>query len=135
MKIEVKNLDDALDLRAGTQNTRTGQDGPTVVVAPHKTAIVELTDEDHLFAVPIGPSRPESGQSQPVAPVLKEKEVDPTLTEAKDEDIRGAIETLTTSGAETTSKGAIEIAALNAELKTRGFRDITAKRRDDASKG
>lgn len=134
MKIELKNLDAELTFNVGAEDIRTGQSIGTVAVAPGQTAVIEITDGHHLSGSPSGPSAPANGSNIPDAPALKEDEVeqqDPV--EPTDQDVADALTACRAAGAETTKSGAIELAALNTELASKGFTPVAAKRRDDVA--
>jgi len=134
MKIQVHNPDEELSLRVFTRSTANGNDGAFVDIAPGETAEVEITNEHHGIAIPIGTSNPSEGAS-PVSPVLINKgDADGgekrTLIDADDATVTEILTAMRADKTNLTKSGMAELPEVNKRLDEGGFNRIDAGRRD-----
>lgn len=142
MKLRIQNTDEELSVRVGTRNTQNGADGHTIEVAPGETAEVEISDAAHLFAAPVGASRPEQGTFVGTPTIVDGKstsgddsadsttEPAPELLVADDAQVSAIMKEMLDSQQNLTKKGVPELPVVNARLNAAGFQNIDGARRD-----
>lgn len=119
MKLIVKNLDEGRVVRVLTRSTRSGSDGPALLVNPGQAVEMEITDEDHLVAIPADFLE---AAEQAVALAV--------LVDASDEQITGIMAAMLSEGVNLTKAGGPELPALNERLADAGYSPIKATKRD-----
>lgn len=127
--LELKNTYDDRVLTVVSRNTTTGQDGPSVDIAPGAVVEIEVDGEFHVAVH--GPARQPGElppESHPVATAPVEKV---ELIEADDDQVRAELTDMISAKTGLSKAGVPEMGPLNHRLKEKGFAPIKASRRGE----